>query len=158
MSKYDGKKLLLTVIMTEEKVAELYKGLAEKVNDESAKRLFLNLSKDEEKHKNMYKNILAKLPNDGQVEISDDEIEYTNLLIDSNIFVNEKVRSKYMRSDALILASKVESDSIIFYSQLIRLFPDTAKDELEIILKEEKKHLKKVNDSQFLEILPSLGL
>ncbi len=158
MKKYDGKKLIETVMMTEEKAAELYKRFADEVKDGNAKELFLNLSKDEERHKNMYKNILDKLPNDGQVEISDDDLEFIGLLTNSNLFVNEKVKSRYMRSDALVVAGKIESDSVIFYSQLVKLFPNTAKEEFDIILKEEKKHLKKVNDSQYLEVLPSLGL
>lgn len=155
---YDGRKLLSTIIMTEENVAELYRDLSEKVNDTTAKKVFLNLSEDEEKHKNMYTNILGKLPNGGKVDLTEDEVEYTELLINTNIFTNEKVKIRYLKSDALVMAEKIERDSILFYTQLIRLFPDVAKDEMEIILKEEKKHLRKVTDSQLNMILPSLGL
>lgn len=158
MKTYDGKKLINTIIMTEEKVAELYRSLAEKVNDQTAKNVFLGLAKDEDKHKSMYTNILAKIPNDGRIELTEDEIEYTELIIDTSIFVNAEVKSRYLKSDALIVAEKIEKDSILFYTQMKKLFPDVAKEEIEIILKEEKKHLKKVNQSQFLQILPSLGL
>jgi rubrerythrin len=158
MINYDGRKLLSTIIMTEENVAALYKDLSEKVNDTSAKKVFLNLSEDEEKHKNMYTNILSKLPNGGKVDLTEDEVEYTELLINTNIFTNGKVKSRYLKSDALVMAEKIERDSILFYTQLKRLFPDVAKDEMEIILKEEKKHLKKVTDFQLDMITHSLGL
>lgn len=158
MINYDGRKLLSTIIMTEENVCELYKNLSEKVNDPTAKKVFLNLSEDEDKHKNMYTKILSKLPNGGKVALTEDEVEYTELLINTNIFTNEKVKSRYLKSDALVMAEKIERDSILFYTQLKRLFPDIAKDEMEIILKEEMKHLRKVTDSQLNMILPSLGL
>ena len=158
MINYDGRKLLSTIIMTEENVAALYRDLSDKVSDATAKKVFLNLSEDEEKHKIMYTNIISKLPNGGKVYLTEDEVEYTELLINTNIFTNEKVKSRYLKSDALVMAEKIERDSILFYTQLIRLFPDVAKDEMEIILKEEKKHLRKVTNSQLNMILPSLGL
>lgn len=158
MINYDGRKLIQTIIMTEENVAELYMDLSEKVNDASAKKIFLNLSEDENKHKIMYTNILSKLPNGGKLQLTEDEVEYTELLINSNIFTDEKLKKRYLKGNALQMAEKIERDSILFYTQLKRLFPDVAKEEMEIILKEEKKHLKTVLDSQLYMVIPTLGL
>jgi len=155
---YDGRKLMQTIIMTEENTAKLYRNLSEKVSDKFAKNIFMKLSEDEENHIKIYAEILEKLPQNGRLELSEDEVDYTELLISSNIFSNEKLLKRYLESDALMLAEKIERDAILFYTQLSRLFPGIVTSEMELILKQEKKHLKAVLDSQLNKLLPFLGL
>jgi len=158
MVSYDAKKLVQDIIMTEEKVAELYRSFAEKVEDPTAKNVFTNLAADEEQHKKIYEGLLSKLPGGGMVELAEHEAEYTDLLMNSSYFKSEHVKKRYVESDALVVAERVERDSVLFYTQLMRIFPDFAKEEMEAILKQEQKHLKKVTDAQLDMIYPSLGL
>jgi len=155
---YDGRKLMQTIIMTEENTAKLYRNLSEKVSDKYAKNIFMRLSEDEENHIKLYAELLEKLPQNGRLELSEDEVDYTELLISSNVFSNEKRLKRYLESDALMLAEKIERDAILFYTQLSKLFPDILTSEMELILKQEKKHLKAVLDSQLNMVLPALGL
>ncbi|MFA9398906.1 MAG: hypothetical protein ACERKV_11680 [Clostridiaceae bacterium] len=74
--------------------------------------------------------------------VDQDDIEYFNILLETNIFVDVKEMTRYSRADALTLAEKIEKDSILFYSHLASVLKGLADEELKIILAEEKKHLK----------------
>jgi len=159
MVSYDGKKLMQTIISTEEKVSGLYKELSEKVTDKHAKKVFESLSSDEEKHAKIYQAMLEKIPEGGTtVEITETDAKYTDLLISSNVYTNENKLKRYLKSDALELAEKIERDEILFYERLIRIFPHLIDKEIENIVIEEKKHLEHILDSQMDIATPALGL
>ncbi len=158
MKEFDGRKLFKTVILHEAEVAKLYEDLAKKMEDKKAKALFEKLAGDELRHEKIYQNLLEKLPNGGMLELSDEEAEYTELLIKTHIFQNDDVKARYSKRDALVIAEKVERDSIIFVEQVRNLFPDLIPDEFKTIMKEEKKHLNYVLNSQFDSSLRFLGL
>jgi rubrerythrin len=148
MINYDCSKVLQAVIKTEQHVSEMYRIFSQQVKDPSVKNLFLKMSQDEIRHKDMYSSILNSLNENTFVEIPYEEAEYTDLLLSSNIFVNELVRDRYKKSDALNLAEKIEKDSILFYTQIQKLLPDIPKEDIDLIINEEKKHLKYVLETQ----------
>lgn len=156
--KYNAIKFIEMVKATENKVAEMYTGLAAKVKDEKAKNLLLKLADDERIHENMYASILGKVTSGGELDLSEDEIEYTETLIGTSLFFSQNAKHIYGKMNALAVAEKIERDSILYYTQMIKLFPDTMHDELGLILAQEKKHLKYVQESQFLSMMPSLML
>ncbi|HKL09851.1 MAG TPA: ferritin family protein [Clostridia bacterium] len=158
MREFDGRKLFKTVILHEAEVAKLYTDLAEKMEEKKAKALFEKLAGDELRHEKIYQGLLEKLPNGGMLELSDEEAEYTELLIKTHIFQNDDVKARYSKRDALVIAEKVERDSIIFVEQVRSLFPDLIPEEFKTIMKEEKKHLNYVLNSQFDSSLRFLGL
>ncbi|MHC1721304.1 MAG: ferritin family protein [Clostridiaceae bacterium] len=158
MVSYDGKKLMQTIISTEEKVSGLYKELSEKVKDKHAKKVFESLAADEAKHAKMYSALLEKITESGTSEITEEDAKYTDLLISSNIYTNENKLKRYIKSDALQLAEKIERDEILFYERLIRIFPHLIDKEIESIVIEEKKHLEHILDSQMDIATPALGL
>jgi rubrerythrin len=156
--KYNAIKFIEMIKATENKVSEMYTNLSEKVRDEKAKNLLLKLAADEKMHENMYASILGKVPAGGELDLSEDEIEYTETLIGTNLFFSHNAKHIYGKMNALAIAEKIERDSILYYTQMMKLFPDTMHDELELILAQEKKHLKYVQESQFLSMMPSLML
>jgi rubrerythrin len=158
MKEFDGRKLFKTIILHEAEVAKLYKNLAENMKDKKAKALFEKLSADESRHEKIYIDLLEKLPNGGMVQMDEEDLEYTETLIKSNIFQNEDVKNRYNKQDALIIAEKVERDAIIFVEQVRSLFPELVPEEFKTIMKEEKKHLNYVLNSQFNSSLRFLGL
>ncbi len=141
---FDGKKLVEAIIITEERIGELYRNLAEQVEDDKSVDLFNKLAEDEEKHKEIYIELLEKLPNNGEVEMSTEDIEYTETLIETNILTNKEIKKIYSNFDALLVAEKVERDGIILIHQLMDFYPSVAMEELKVILSEEKKHLKSI--------------
>jgi rubrerythrin len=158
MKEFDGKKLFKTIILHEAEVAKLYRNLAENMKDKKAKALFEKLAADEERHEKRYQELLDKLPNGGKIQMSEDDLEYTEMLIKTHIFQNEDVKNRYNKQDALVIAEKVERDAIIFVEQVRSLFPELVPEEFETIMKEEKKHLNYVLNSQFDSSLRFLGL
>lgn len=156
--KFNGKKLLEAIVMTEEKVGTLYRKLASEVEDEKAKRLFENLAKDEDRHKKIYSALLERLPEEHEVELSEEEEEFTQILIDTNIVTNKNIEKRYSKYDALVLAEKVERDGIMFINQLQAIYPSLVEKEIKVILSEEKKHLKLVLNMQYEGNLSSLML
>ena len=55
-----------------------------------------------------------------------------------------------MRDQILDIAERAERDAILFVSELQKMYPDMATDEMGIILNEERKHLKMVLEKQGL--------
>lgn len=158
MPKFNTKTLMETIINTEERVADFYEGLVKNVKEERGIKLLHKMAKDEVKHAEIYKNVLSKLPLDGEIEMSEEDIEYTQVLLDLNIFANINEMNRFSKSDALTLAEKIETDSILFYTHLMSIMPGFAAAELKIILAQEKLHLKYVRESTFLATISHLGL
>ena len=157
MKNFDFKELLMTVQEIEQNVADLYEDLSKKV-DGKAKRLFENLSEDELRHKEMYTNFIKRLPEDGKVELEDEDAEYLETLVQTNVFNNPEIKKRYMKEDALALAEKIEKDGIVLYNELKSLYPKFDNDEMAKIIKEEKKHLQTVVQMQFDANIPNLML
>lgn len=155
---YDGSNLIKTIIINEQKTNELYSNLMEQMKDEKAQALFKKLAEDEARHEKIYTRLLERLPNNGVVEISEEDALYTEALISANVFTNDKVKKRFSKDDALILAEKVERDGIMFIEQLRNLYPALAIEEIGIILQEEKKHLQFVLDKQYTSTVGLLGL
>lgn len=153
--KYNVSKFIEMVKVTEGKVSEMYVRLSTKVTDEKAKNLLLKLADDEKGHENMYAQILSKFPADYEIALPEDEIEYNDNLIETNLFINESAKQIYGKMSALAVAEKIERDSILYYNQMINMFPNIFYEELRLILAQEKKHLKYVMESQFLSEVPS---
>lgn len=155
---FDGKKLIQTIILNEEKTGELYSNLAQKMTDEKARNLFEKLALDEFRHKDIYTSLMKRLPGDGIVQLDEDELKYTESLIKNNLFDESGIKKRFAKEDAMILAEKIERDAILFVGQLKILYPELAKDELAIITKEEKKHLQYVLDKKFTATIGLIGL
>lgn len=156
--KFDGKQILTTFVKMEEEVSKYYSELAENAGDEKSKTLFERLALEEDKHHEMYTKLLEKHGDDLQREFTEEEIEYTNSLINENIKEKHEFDKSMKIKDALELAEKMEKDGILFVYQMMSLYPDIAQKEMKTILREEKKHLQMVRDRQQFAPLRSLGL
>lgn len=156
--KYDGKQILATFVKMEEEVSKYYSDLAENAGDDKSKKLFDRLSIEEDKHHQMYSKLLERHGDDLIREFSEEEIEYTNSLIDENIKEKHKFDKSMKLKDALDLAEQMEKDGILFVYQMMSLYPDIAQKEMKTILREEKRHLQMVRDRKQFGPLRSLGL
>ncbi|MBW8381999.1 MAG: hypothetical protein K0M69_05690 [Youngiibacter sp.] len=147
--KWNGTKLVKLIADNEIKVAELYRTMAKEVNKGIGVQFFENLAKDEERHNMIYVALLGKVPDVGDVELDEDDARYLDLLIDNNFLsdseaVVAKARKLFDKSQVFDIAERVETDSVMFVTELARVYPDLAKGDLETILKEEKKHLRTI--------------
>ena len=157
MVEFNLKELLVTIEEIEQNVADLYADLSTKV-DGKAKRLFENLSKDELKHKKMYAKFISRLPESGLVNLEEDDADYLETLIKTNVFNDPKLKKHMVKEDALVIAEKIEKDGIVLYKELRELYPELDNEEMDKIISEEKKHLKTVIQMQFNANIPNLML
>ncbi|RQD70501.1 MAG: hypothetical protein D5S00_04090 [Tindallia sp. MSAO_Bac2] len=147
--EFNASKLLQVLVRNEARVAELYTNLANQMQEGKGKKLFELLSEDELRHEKIYADLLKKLPEEGTTEVSEEEREYLDSLIENDMFADadrsmEKIKGKYTKDEALEIAEKVERDGIMYIYELTRLFPDLAPKEMKKILNEERKHLQAV--------------
>ncbi len=161
--QFDGSKLLQTIIRNESKVAEFYSNLADQMEEGKGKKLFQALAQDELKHEKIYTSLLNKLPNEGRLELTEDDASYIELLIETDMFsqsddVLAKMQGRFSKEDALHVAEKIERDGIMFINELKLLFPDLAPKEISLVLAEEKKHLRMVLSKEADASIKLLGL
>lgn len=156
--KFDGAQILSTFVKMEEEVSQYYSDLAENAGDDKSRNLFKRLSLEEDNHHKMYRKLLELHSNDLLREFTEEEIEYTNSLINENIKEKHKFDKSMKLKDALNLAEKMERDGILFVYQMMELYPDIAQKEMKSILREEKKHLQMVRDRKQFSPLRALGL
>jgi len=144
--KWNGVNLLKTIAENEKSATRLYKAIAAEAR--IGEKFFEQLAEDEERHEKIYNALLAKFEKEIEIEIEQSEAEYVDLLIESNSLFDEelieKARKVFTKSQIFDIAEKAERDAVLFVTELQKLYPDLAKEEMAIILNEEKKHLKKI--------------
>lgn len=156
--KFEGKQILSTFVKMEEEVSKYYANLAENAPDEKSKTLFSRLSVEEEKHHKMYIALMEKFGGEMTKEFSEDEVEYTNSLIQENISAKHEFDKNMKLKDSLEIAERMEKDGILFVHQMMTLYPEIANKEMGIVLKEEKQHLQLVRERMGFGPIRSLGL
>lgn len=150
--KWDGTKLLETIVANEESTAKLYRAIAENAN--IGAKFFEVLAADEDRHKKIYEALLQKYADKLGLELDESYSEYIDLLITRNVVFDNKLieaaKTVSTRIQILDIAERAERDAILFVTEIQKMYPDMAKDEMEIILNEERKHLKMVLEKQEL--------
>lgn len=139
-------KILGALINLEKNGYTFYQESADAMEDGVVKNLFLKLAKDEQDHEKTYKELLNRLQDDDFV--IDEEDTFLDLLIDMNSMVTdekkiEKAKKVLSKREALLIAEKLEKDTILFLNELIgidkKIFSNNT---FKITLKEERRHLK----------------
>jgi len=144
--KWSGVNLLKTIAENEKSATELYRAIASEAR--IGEKFFEELADDEERHEKIYNSLLKEYEKNIEIEIEESEAEYVDLLVESNTLFDEELIEKtkkiYTKSQIFDIAERAERDAVLLVTELQRLYPDMAPKEISIILKEEKKHLKKV--------------
>ena len=158
MKTYNGKELLSLLVESEKKVAQLYHELSSQVSHPKAKAVFEKLAKDEERHEEIYTALMNKFEGDLSVEVEDDVHEFLESLVKFSYFRNDAVKKRFVKEDALVVAEKIERDTLILVQELRSLYPKIAPDEIAVVMNEEKKHLNFVLRTLENQMYPTLGL
>ena len=146
--KWNGRQLLKTIAENEAATTKLYRAIAGEAR--IGEKFFELLAQDEERHEMIYKALLKKYEEamDLDLELDEADAEYMDILVESNVVFTdelvEQAQKMFTKAQVFEIAEKAERDAVLFVSELQRLYPDLAKDEMAIILKEEQKHLKKI--------------
>lgn len=158
MKTFNGKELLSLLVESERKVAELYHDLSIKMDNPKAKAVFEKLAQDEERHKDIYSALMNKFGDDLVIELQEEDYDYVESLVKFNYFRNDAVNKRFAKEDALVLAEKVERDTLLLVQELRTLYPSIAPEEITIVMREEKKHLNFVLRTLENQMYPTLGL
>lgn len=144
--KWNGTNLLKTIAENEKSATNLYRAIAEETR--IGEKFFDDLANDEERHERIYNALLKRFEKNIEIEIEESDAEYVDMLVESNTLFDEelveKARKVFTKSQIFDIAEKAERDAVLFVTELQRLYPDMATEEISIILNEEKRHLKKV--------------
>lgn len=149
--QWDGEKLLQTIIVNEKKVAEFYRNIAAKAD--KGELFFEKLAQDEELHEQIYAALLEKMQGNTLLQLDTDDADYMDLLLQFNSTesfdrILHDAKRIWGKQQIYELAERVERDAVTFVTELMRLYPDLAPEQMEIILKEEKKHLAMILERQ----------
>jgi rubrerythrin len=106
----------------------------------------------------MYAKFISRLPESGLVNLEEDDADYLETLVKTNVFNDPKLKKHMVKEDALVIAEKIEKDGIVLYQELRELYPELDNEEMDKIIKEEKNHLKTVIQMQFNANIPNLML
>lgn len=144
--KWNGRNLLKTIAENEAAATRLYRIIAGEAR--IGEQFFELLAQDEERHEKIYNALFKKFSEKMDLELEASDAEYVDLLVESNVLFDdelvEKAKKIFTKSQIFDIAERAERDAILFVTELQRLYPDMAKEEMAIILKEEQAHLKKV--------------
>lgn len=165
MATWNAVSLLEVLAQNERDTAKLYRDIAA-----SAKKgdlFFENLAKDEERHENIYealaKRYLEEHPEEAQAELSAELAQNFDLMVKNNGLVEAQnyikdAKKIYGKDDIYDIAISVEKEAVLFASELKELYPSLAPKEVDIIIKEEKKHLAMVTQRKLDNALGGRGM
>ncbi len=144
--KWNGRDLLKVIAENEAATTKLYRAIASEAR--IGEKFFELLAEDEERHEKIYNALLKKHSEAMDIELEESDAEYMDLLVESNVVFTdelvEKAKKIYTKSQIFDIAERAERDAVLFVTELQRLYPDLAKEEMAIILKEEQAHLKQI--------------
>ncbi len=136
------KDYLDVALKIESKGYEVYSKLAEEFDGEISE-LFRTLALQEREHGIIFKKMFEKYEEKEIGKDRDDEerLGYLSSFAELSIFPKLSTDKKPANlREALDMAIAVEKDSILFYGDLLKFFPEDD-DALERIIDEEKKHM-----------------
>ena len=113
--------VLETLIQLEQNGYRFYQEAAMAMEEGVTKNLLLKLAEDEKVHEKTYKELLERQDDVADITFDEDE-SYLNLIMNLNAMVTdeeklEKTKKVISKREALLIAEKLEKDTIIFLNE-----------------------------------------
>ncbi|NLY72622.1 MAG: hypothetical protein GX079_02895 [Tissierellia bacterium] len=131
----------------EERVGKFYDSISDEVRGGYGK-FFEKLAADEYRHAKIYTRLGEMASENETVILSDEDAEYIKNMFDNSVIGENfdfdkfsKIRDKWQVLD---IAERVEREATGYVQDVMGFFPDFAPDEVKILLKEEREHLKMI--------------
>ncbi len=131
--------LFNTLIALEVYGVEMYTKLSKNTDDMEAFRLFEKLAQQEEEHMKLYRTLQKKYSSSEPVD--SEYRKYLQALIKNSFFKEVDYSSITDLRQALDLAIKLEKETILFLQETHSLLDSSAKETLDEVINEEKRHL-----------------
>jgi rubrerythrin len=152
---FNAAEVFQIAIEIEENGKVFYEKAQQLIPDAEVKALFADLATQEVEHKKRFEMLKAQLPQAaGAATVSDPNDElyaYLRMMADQHVFVSgaalaEQLAQIKTGTDALKLAIQFEKDSVLFFlSMQDATCDDKGRDLIQLLVKEEQEHLKRLS-------------
>ncbi|MCK9356109.1 MAG: ferritin family protein [Dehalococcoidia bacterium] len=154
MAVFTAGELFDIAVGIERNGVAYYDSLAQLSGDAGLKRTYEQLAQMERRHVGQFQKMRASAGSSGPVVPGPDEPEYgeyLRALIDSSVFTDDKVARDLAKraagpAEALQLALGAEKDSVLFYSAMRDLVPQSERAAVDSIIGEERQHIRDLSD------------
>lgn len=154
MAVFTAGELFDIAVGIERNGVAYYDSLSQLTSDPSLKKTYEQLAQMERLHVGMFQKMRTGAGASGPVVPAPDEAEYgtyLKALIDSSVFTDDRVARELARrasgpAEALQLALGAEKDSVLFYIGMRDLVPQTDRDVVDGIIREERQHIRELSD------------
>jgi rubrerythrin len=154
--QFSGKDILEIAQRIELNGEAFYREARGIVQNKDLQELFLYLERQEKIHYNDFKR-LAKLGEENkftsysQIAEAEEMTLYLNALADSKIFTDSKAGAELGRNvksdeEAIKIAIGLEKDSILFYSEMLRMVKEADKKMVHYLIDEERDHVRRLRE------------
>ncbi len=154
MAVFTAGELFDIAVGIERNGVAYYDSLSQLTSDAGLKQTYAQLAQMERLHVGMFQKMRASAGVSGPAVPTVDEADqaaYLKALIDSSVFTDDKVARELAKrasgpAEALQLALGVEKDSVLFYSSMRDLVPQSDRETVDSIIMEERKHIRELSD------------
>jgi len=150
MSVFDVREMLDMAIRDEESGEAFYAALAETAKDQALRERFLAIAAQEKYHAARFRTMLKELGDYRPVKQSyDGEYEeYMRAMLSARAFSTPEEAAREARkmgaaqpADAVNMAIRMESDTLLFYTEIRRFVETKLVSIVDDIVREEKEHV-----------------
>lgn len=150
---FHANEIANVAIEIEKKGRTFYLNAAQAAKTLEIKELFRWLAEEESRHEEIFSSLLARL---GKVEMpawsnQEEYATYLNALIESHALFTGGLAEKYMadaadEDTAIRMAMSFEKDTLLFFTEMKDLVPDSEKAAVQHCVDEERLHLRKLQE------------
>ena len=141
------KEIIEIAVNVEENGEKFYRNLSKLVEKDKQKKIFEYLADQEVEHAKVFKKLGEEFRADQEDYIQTDEVDaYLRNYIEGKVFPSLDTMLKKVKGmsfeDIIDYAIQIEKDTIIFYTEILKLIKnETSRKMVNAIIEQEKKHV-----------------
>lgn len=155
---WDGAEFFRMMIANERATSDFYRMLAE--DSTVGNEFFAQMAKDEDRHEMIFSKLLERFEKSDRfkVEVDPEHQEFLDVLMKDVIENDQRLKLEKhtpVKSawDVLSIAKSIEKNSVMMVQEIKNIYPDVSPEDIDIVLNEEKKHLKLVTKHQLESLI-----
>lgn len=148
---FRANEIAKAAVEIERKGQDFYRRVAAKAKTDKNRELFEYLAEEETKHEAIFAALMERL---GTLELpawstQDEYAQYLDALIDSHALFSGGLAEKYMadaedEETAIRMAMSFEKDTLLFFTEMETLVPQSEKAAVRQCIEEERLHLRRL--------------
>jgi len=147
---FDISEIYQFAINIEENGEKFYRNISEKFTDEKVKEIFNFIADEEVKHKETFKGLLEKIREYKPAETYPGEyFSYLKAYAQELIFpvqIEKEIEEGMTVKEILDFAIRRELDSILYYTEVKNVIPETQHTLIDKIIEQERQHFVKLSN------------